>query len=618
MRRREIVVMTARVHAAEIAASFKIEGILKFLTGNSYEARNLRNIYIFKIVPILNPEGVLCGNSRCSLTGTDLNRRWDAPDEVLHPQIYYLKNLMHKLCEEKWQILVFCDLHGHTRKNGSFVYGCNKAANGGVCSWTKVRLLPRILAHHTPLFDYKECRFGIGSSKHRTARVIVWKEFEVTNSFTFESSFHGYTYGNEVIPFTIKDYYTLGEMLLKSLLEYNTLIKGLEKELITTRGWLKPSRLIELTGTPATELVTKEIEEEQRRNHILKFQSIMGNRKRTCLIACQQKKDTEIFKHSRSYFRHSLQAEQNSCANLGLQDKNSAPRRNQNDLLQLKFASLNSKQSETHFEFGWRKYFTLGEIVKALSNIRNGVEEEDSESDSNPSEGNLEKSEIEQFMASLPQQVKPLTTGKNSRVFPKRMSHLSKAEINPLISQTPVKSRMLSRNILRSSGIRQIDSNVKGTIRREQVVPRRVVIPEFISNHKPVTMNMGVVSSSAVAKKLPALTKSKELMRRRKTARTRMETLYNKSKLDSMFISSENTSKAQRLISNGVSDVLGSFPKHDESAAFKKLFRRKENSPRKDSKKYCYKRIQREIINPTLDNLFNKATKSGNESVLKN
>jgi len=28
---------------------------------------------------MLNPDGVVCGNYRCSLSGKDLNRRWSLP-----------------------------------------------------------------------------------------------------------------------------------------------------------------------------------------------------------------------------------------------------------------------------------------------------------------------------------------------------------------------------------------------------------------------------------------------------------------------------------------------------------------------------------------------------------
>ena len=54
--------------------SYVIEMIIDFLTGNTYEARILRENFIFKIVPMLNIDGVINGNYRCNLAGVDLNR----------------------------------------------------------------------------------------------------------------------------------------------------------------------------------------------------------------------------------------------------------------------------------------------------------------------------------------------------------------------------------------------------------------------------------------------------------------------------------------------------------------------------------------------------------------
>ena len=233
------------------------------MLGDNPLAYNLRNLFIFKIVPMLNPEGVLCGNFRCSFTGADLNRRWDTPDELLHPQIYYLKNLLKRLISKEKEILVFCDLHGHSRKNGAFIFGCNRAANGGFCSWTKVRLLPRILAKKTHLFSYSDCRFHIESDKQRTARVVIWKEFGITNSFTLESSFYGYNRGDKICPYTTEDYNSLGETFVLSLLDYNEILKSVEKEMIETHGWLKPSKLVALTGTPAAIVLARKIAEEK-------------------------------------------------------------------------------------------------------------------------------------------------------------------------------------------------------------------------------------------------------------------------------------------------------------------------------------------------------------------
>ena len=73
----------------------------------------------------------------------------------------------------------------------TFIYGCNKAPNEGLLSWTKTRLLPKILASFEPVFHYNSCQFSQEKVKYNTARVVVWNELKVTNSFTLETSMFG-------------------------------------------------------------------------------------------------------------------------------------------------------------------------------------------------------------------------------------------------------------------------------------------------------------------------------------------------------------------------------------------------------------------------------------------
>jgi murein tripeptide amidase MpaA len=71
---RRAVILTGRVHPGESNASYMMEGTLEFLVSNNEGAKYLRDNFVFKIVPMLNPDGVIVGNYRCSLSGLDLNR----------------------------------------------------------------------------------------------------------------------------------------------------------------------------------------------------------------------------------------------------------------------------------------------------------------------------------------------------------------------------------------------------------------------------------------------------------------------------------------------------------------------------------------------------------------
>lgn len=78
------VCISARVHPGETVGSWMMQGVMEFLTDpQDREAAILRDNFVFKIIPMLNPDGVVNGNYRCSLAGCDLNRRWKSPSKVI-------------------------------------------------------------------------------------------------------------------------------------------------------------------------------------------------------------------------------------------------------------------------------------------------------------------------------------------------------------------------------------------------------------------------------------------------------------------------------------------------------------------------------------------------------
>ena len=50
----------------------------------------LRSMYVFYIIPMLNPDGVVAGNFRTSYSGKDLNRQFNKLNKFIYPEIFYL------------------------------------------------------------------------------------------------------------------------------------------------------------------------------------------------------------------------------------------------------------------------------------------------------------------------------------------------------------------------------------------------------------------------------------------------------------------------------------------------------------------------------------------------
>ena len=88
------IILVGRVHPNEVQGSWAIEGVIDFLISDDEQAVSLRNKYIFKIIPMQNPDGVIIGNYRHDLTTKNLNRVWNLDDKHKHPVIFHIKQLI--------------------------------------------------------------------------------------------------------------------------------------------------------------------------------------------------------------------------------------------------------------------------------------------------------------------------------------------------------------------------------------------------------------------------------------------------------------------------------------------------------------------------------------------
>jgi murein tripeptide amidase MpaA len=71
---KKIVIVQGRIHPGESNSSWVVHGIIEYLLSDEQVAWKLRKNFIFKIVPMINPDGVMVGNYRTSFLGKDMNR----------------------------------------------------------------------------------------------------------------------------------------------------------------------------------------------------------------------------------------------------------------------------------------------------------------------------------------------------------------------------------------------------------------------------------------------------------------------------------------------------------------------------------------------------------------
>lgn len=161
-KRKKIVIITGRVHPGESNSSFMMEGLIRYLLGNSMQAKQLRKRIVFKIIPMINVDGVVAGNYRASFSGNDLNRNFKNQDLRVHPEVQAIKDLLKDIIGKKKEeqgaivdeddILAYIDMHGHSRKKCVFVYGNQFPLSSD--KYYRTRLLPKLISEETQMFRY--------------------------------------------------------------------------------------------------------------------------------------------------------------------------------------------------------------------------------------------------------------------------------------------------------------------------------------------------------------------------------------------------------------------------------------------------------------------------------
>ena len=221
LQQRKGVILTARVHPGETNSSWMMQGAIEFLISDHPSARDIRKLCVIKIIPMLNPDGVIVGNYRCSLAKADLNRVYRKPSKELFPTVWHTKQMIECLLQEKGtkDVIAYVDLHGHSRKHNIFTYGCHMPG----CNLEQLlegRLLPWLLFQQCPeKFSFNSCKFSVHKCKESTGRVVMWR-MGIANSFTLEATFCGTKLSPIPRHFTVEDYKSMGGDLCKVISNY--------------------------------------------------------------------------------------------------------------------------------------------------------------------------------------------------------------------------------------------------------------------------------------------------------------------------------------------------------------------------------------------------------------
>lgn len=244
MKKRPYIIMVGRVHPGESNASWMIDGFMKEICEKENpEAQYLRKRYIFKIIPMLNPDGVILGNHRTGFCGNDLNRKFVHPKEVLHPSIVGMKELVREIIGNNKEVFAYIDFHGHSLKKNVFTYGAEFPVYDP--NYYRVKILPKLLSKRTSMFRFQSCTFTISKPKLTTARAVFSTQYGISHFYTLEASYSGYMNNKrEMVAYDSKGFQEMGIAIVGSLWDYRKIID--EEERIAASLKMKREDMIKM------------------------------------------------------------------------------------------------------------------------------------------------------------------------------------------------------------------------------------------------------------------------------------------------------------------------------------------------------------------------------------
>jgi hypothetical protein len=151
---RPVVFIMSRLRASDHPSSFVLQGFLDFITSSHEIAAELRQHIIFKIIPVVNPDGVFIGNTRGNLLGQDLNRHWHDTNEWSQPTIYAIRKVLEAIDADKenFALETVLDMHSTSSLLGLFIVG---NSYDSVYRFERHIVLPKIIAQNCLDFSHE-------------------------------------------------------------------------------------------------------------------------------------------------------------------------------------------------------------------------------------------------------------------------------------------------------------------------------------------------------------------------------------------------------------------------------------------------------------------------------
>ena len=211
-------------------------GILKALLDSENNINKLLlDNFIFKLIPIINVDGVSNGYFRLNTEGYNLNRCYLGPSPKINPENYAITKLFYHY-SSNYKVRYYFDLHADMNVRGVYTFGNALKSFEEHVENVLFSFIFKINSTHV---DFSHCIFtqrSMGTKakndsmgKEATSRVQFYQKTGLIHTYTIESTYFKGEFNKDNIEnekgkiYFIKDFEKTGFDLLNSILDYEKL-----------------------------------------------------------------------------------------------------------------------------------------------------------------------------------------------------------------------------------------------------------------------------------------------------------------------------------------------------------------------------------------------------------
>jgi len=179
-----VIAVSCRSRPGDVEASWCLRGFLDFLTaGNNAVASKLRDSYIFKVAPMLCPDGVEAGHTLCDLGGQDISEMYDKPHPKYEAGIHAWKGQLNSFGKK---LAMLIDIRTRRGGKGLTMWGSLPEGEGlerqdvlkEACA------LPYAVAQHSTFYEVEGTRVGVPKDGC-SARGMAWHELKLAHAYEY-------------------------------------------------------------------------------------------------------------------------------------------------------------------------------------------------------------------------------------------------------------------------------------------------------------------------------------------------------------------------------------------------------------------------------------------------